>query len=248
MMNINSNNKYYSYWIGDYFMMKELLKNEIIGWKKWEISWLLVATILITVISIILGDTIMGILAAITGIICVILTGKGKLSAYLFGLVNVIAYAIIAFESKYYGEVMLNLIYYVPMQFWGFYVWSKNMNPKTNEVLKKKMTLKQTSIMLISVFTLTMIYGLILQLLNGNLPYVDALSTVISIVALYISIKMYTEQWILWIIVDVVTVFMWVIALIEGTGSVAILMMWVIYLVNAIIMYFKWRNETNGGL
>lgn len=228
--------------------MKELFKNEIIGWKKWEIIWLLVATILITVISIIIGDTVIGILAAITGIVCVILTGKGKLSAYLFGLVNVIAYAVIAFESKYYGEVMLNLIYYVPMQFWGFYVWSKNMNPETNEVSKKKMTLKQTAIMLISVFSLTMIYGLILEFLNGNLPYVDALSTVISIVALYISIKMYTEQWILWIIVDVVTVFMWLIALIEGTGSVAILMMWIIYLVNAIIMYFKWRNETNGGL
>ena len=117
----------------------------------------------IAVISIILGDTYLGIIAAITGIVCVICTGKGKLSAYVFGLVNVIAYAIIAFESKYYGEVMLNLIYYLPMQFWGFYVWSKNMNPETNEVSKRQMSLKQTAIMLILVFALTIGYGLFLQ-------------------------------------------------------------------------------------
>ena len=57
---------------------------------------------------------------------------------------------------------------------------------------------------------------------------------------------MYTEQWILWIIVDVVTVIMWLIALINGTGSIAVLLMWCIYLINAVIMYVKWRNETNG--
>ena len=226
--------------------MSDLLKNEFVGWKKWEIAWLLIATISIAVISIILGDTYLGIVAAITGIACVICTGKGKLSAYVFGLVNVIAYAIIAFESKYYGEVMLNLIYYLPMQFWGFYVWSKNMNPETNEVSKRQMSLKQTTILLISVFALTIVYGLFLQFLNGNLPFIDALSTVISVVALYISIKMYAEQWILWIIVDVVTVIMWLIALINGTGSIAVLLMWCIYLINAVIMYVKWRNETNG--
>lgn len=226
--------------------MHDLIKNEFVGWKRWEICWLLIATISIAVISIILGDTYLGIIAAITGIVCVICTGKGKLSAYVFGLVNVIAYAIIAFESKYYGEVMLNLIYYLPMQFWGFYVWSKNMNPETNEVSKRQMSLKQTAIMLISVFALTMGYGLFLQFLNGNLPFIDALSTVISVVALYVSIKMYTEQWILWIIVDIVTVIMWLFALINGTGSVAVLLMWCIYLINAFIMYVKWRRETNG--
>ena len=120
------------------------------------------------------------------------------------------------------------------------------MNPETNEVSKRQMSLKQTTILLISVFALTIVYGLFLQFLNGNLPFIDALSTVISVVALYISIKMYTEQWILWIIVDVVTVIMWLIALINGTGSIAVLLMWCIYLINAVIMYVKWRKETNG--
>lgn len=224
---------------------KKTMKNEISGWKKWEITWLIFATLVITTVSLYLGDTILGILAALTGIICVICTGKGKLSAYVFGLINIAAYAIIAYQSKYYGEVMLNIIYYAPMQFYGFYVWSKNMNPSTNEVYKKSMTTKNMIIMLLTVVILTLGYGIILQWLNGNLPYVDALSTVASVVALYISIKMYAEQWILWIIIDIVTIIMWIVAALNCTGSIAVLIMWIIYLFNAIIMYFKWKGETN---
>ena len=119
------------------------------------------------------------------------------------------------------------------------------MNPDTNEVYKKSMNIKNTAIMLIVVAVLTLAYGMLLQWLNGSLPYVDALSTVVSVVALYISIKMYAEQWILWIIVDIVTVIMWAVAVADGTGSVAVLLMWVIYLLNAFIMYFKWKGETN---
>ena len=131
------------------------------------------------------------------------------------------------------------------MQFYGFYEWGKNMNPDTHEVYKKKMSLRNTVILLISVFALTVLYGLFLQLLNGNLPFVDALSTVVAIIALYISIKMYTEQWLLWIIVNIVTVIMWIYALNNGNGSVVILIMTLIYLINSIIMYFKWKNESD---
>ena len=140
---------------------------------------------------------------------------------------------------------MLNILYYLPMQFYGFYEWGKNMNPDTHEVYKKKMSLRNTVILLISVFVLTVLYGLFLQFLNGNLPFVDALSTVVAIIALYISIKMYTEQWLLWIIVNIVTVIMWIYALNNGNGSVVILIMTLIYLINSIIMYFKWKNESN---
>ena len=44
----------------------------------------------------------MGMISSTTGVICVVCTGKGKLSAYLFGLINSVLYAIIAFEAAYY--------------------------------------------------------------------------------------------------------------------------------------------------
>ena len=226
-------------------MLPEVIKNEFMGWKRWEIIWLVLTSILITAVAIFIGDKPLGVITALLGILCVICTGKGKLSAYVFGLLHAIAYSIIAYHSKYYGEVMLNLIYYAPMQFYGFYIWTKNMNPDTNEVYKKSLNLKYTIIMLITVAVLTLVYGMILNLLRGNLPFVDALSTVVGVVALYISVKMYAEQWILWIIVNFATVIMWAHAFIYGHGSVAVLLMWSIYLINSFIMYFKWKNETN---
>ena len=58
-----------------------------------------------------------------------------------------------------------------------------------------------------------------------------------------VSIKMYAEQWILWIIVNVVSVIMWAIAFAQGNDSIATLLMWVVYLVNAVVMYRKWLKE-----
>jgi nicotinamide mononucleotide transporter len=111
--------------VGNVLKIKSLLKDEISGWKIGEILWLLVASLVIFGLSIYWKDNLMGIVSAVTGVICVICTGKGKLSAYLFGLVNCVLYAIISYKARLYGETMLNIIYYVPMQFVGFYIWSK---------------------------------------------------------------------------------------------------------------------------
>jgi nicotinamide mononucleotide transporter len=140
---------------------------------------------------------------------------------------------------------MLNAIYYFPMQFYGFYVWNKHMNRETHEVVKKKMSIKGRFGLLFGTAFATFLYCLVLRALGGALPFVDALSTVASVVAMMISVKMYMEQWIIWIVVDVVTIMMWVVAFARGNESVATLLMWVVYLVNAIIMYRKWDREAN---
>ena len=122
--------------------MKEFLRNEFSGWRRAEVLWLAIAWAVITGLSIYGGDSLMGIISSVTGVACVVLTGKGKLSAYLFGLVNSVLYAIISYQATLYGETMLNALYYVPMQFVGFYVWSKNMDSDSHEVTKRRMAPK----------------------------------------------------------------------------------------------------------
>lgn len=223
--------------------IKSILKNEVSGWKKWEVIWLIMACSVIAGLSIYWQDTVMGIISATTGVACVICTGKGKLSAYVFGAVNTILYAIIAFKAKYYGEVMLNALYYFPLQFYGFIVWHRHMNAITHEVEKIRMKMKHRLMLAGIVIVATLGYGLILKRLGGSLPFVDALSTVVSVVAMIVSIKMFMEQWILWIVVNSVTAFMWVFAFIHGNDSIATLLMWLVYLGNSVIMYFKWASE-----
>lgn len=225
-----------------------MLKREFQGWRLWEVAWLVVACAVIMGLSIYWQDTVMGIVSATTGVACVICTGKGKLSAYVFGAVNTALYAIIAYHARFYGEVMLNALYYFPLQFYGFYVWSKHMNEETKEVEKRQMSVKGRGILAAIVAVATVAYGFVLQKMGGNLPFVDALSTVVSVVAMIVSIKMYMEQWMLWIVVDVVTVIMWAVAFAQGNDSIATLLMWIVYLGNAFIMYFKWRKEAKNAV
>ncbi len=224
--------------------VKTALKNELTGWKKWQVLWMVFANIMILGISLYQGDTLIGILASLTGVICVILCGMGRVSNYFFGTINVILYAYIAWKAKYYGDVMLNLLYYFPTNIIGWISWSKNINSETNTVYKKRMSVKQDiALVLISVLGVVG-YGYILKLLGGNLPLVDSMSTVLSVIAQILMIKRYMEQWIIWIVVDAVSVIMWIVALPTEGGSIAVLLMWGVFLANAIIMFVKWLKES----
>ena len=223
--------------------MRNLLKNELTGWKLIEIFWLLLACAVITRLSIYWGDSLMGIVSSVTGVACVVCTGKGKLSAYLFGLINCVLYAIISYRATLYGETMLNALYYIPMQFVGLAVWSKHINSETGEVEKRKMSLHGLALLIVAIAAGTYFYGLLLQQLGDAMPFVDAFTTVSSVVAMIISVRMYTEQWWIWVAVDVFSVYMWWCDFRSGSDNMATLLMWVVYLGNAIIMLIKWEKE-----
>ena len=78
--------------------------------------------------------------------------------------------------------------------------------------------------------------------MGGQLPFMDSMSTVISVVAQLLCVKRFAEQWILWVVVDVVTVIMWAFVFFTEGESIATLLMWSVYLINAIIMCAKWHK------
>ncbi len=224
--------------------LKTIIKQELTGWKKWQVLWLAFTIITILGVSIQQGDTWIGIIASVTGVICVVLCGMGRVSNYLYGTINVILYAYIAWKAKYYGDVMLNLLYYLPTNFIGWAAWNKHINAETNVVYKKRMTLKQDVLLTIISIVSVAGYAYILRLLGGNLPIVDSMSTVFSVIAQILMIKRFMEQWVIWIVVDVVSVIMWIAALSTEGASIAVLLMWAVYLANAVIMFVKWYRES----
>ena len=224
--------------------IKEILKRDFTGWKPWQVAWMILANAVILWVSLDQGDSLLGILASITGVICVILCGMGKVSNYFFGTINVVLYAIMAWKAKYYGDVMLNLLYYFPTNILGWILWKKNIDKETNAVYKRRMTRKQDVLLLMISVVGVFGYGFVLRLLGGNLPFVDSMSTVLSVIAQILMIKRFTEQWVIWIVVDVVSVIMWVAALFTEGGSIAVLLMWTVFLGNAVIMFVKWLKET----
>ncbi|MBO7631250.1 MAG: nicotinamide riboside transporter PnuC, partial [Lachnospiraceae bacterium] len=67
--------------------LRKFIKSELTGWKLLEVLWLLLATGVILGLSVYWGENAIGLIMALTGVWCVILTGKGKRSSFLFGFV-----------------------------------------------------------------------------------------------------------------------------------------------------------------
>ncbi len=176
-------------------------------------------------------------IAAISGIFCVVLCAKGKKSQYIWGLLNVIGYVIIAFINKYYGEVMLNALYYLPSQFIGYYLWNKNTDEVTHDVKGKKLTLGQSLLLVGFIIVGVFGYKLVLDYLGGTGTLLDSASTVTSVVANALMMMRYREQWLLWIIIDVITVIMW-----ACVGDYIMVTMWAVYTVNAFYGYYNWTK------
>lgn len=72
---------------------------------------------------------------------------------------------------------------------------------------------------------------------GGKATWLDSASTTFSLIANVLMVLRYCEQWILWIIVDVITVAMWAIA-----GDWIMTTMWAVYLLNACYGFAVWTN------
>ena len=174
---------------------------------------------------------------AICGIFCVVLCAAGKKSQYYWGFINIAAYIVIAWISKFYGEVMLNALYFLPTQFIGLYFWKKNYSAEKGVVKCKKMKLKTVTILLFVSIISIFLYKLFLDKLGGNSTWLDSAGTMFSLIANLLMVLRFREQWILWIIVDAVTVIMWAMA-----GDWIMTTMWLVYLVNACYGFLTWSK------
>lgn len=227
------------------------IKNELFsGWTSFEIAWIILFLSIQIAIFIIQPDSLIATIAAISGILCVVFVSKGKISNYVFGLISVTCYAYISYTFKLYGEMMLNLLVYVPVQFIGFYLWRSHMHTKTStqtnqyeEVIAKALTLKQWGVVILAAVVGTFAYSQLLHNLGSALPALDGVTVVVSIVAQILMVLRYREQWVLWIVVNLLTVSLWTAMWIKnGETSLPLLVMYIMYLWNSIYGYHNWAR------
>ena len=56
------------------------------------------------------------------------------------------------------------------------------------------------------------------------------------------QVARYAEQWLLWIIVNVVSVVMWVLLIGKDSSAITMVVMWVAYLFNSVYGYYNWKK------
>ena len=219
----------------------EFIKSELSGWGKYERIVFPLVIISIIIISVILNDSKIALLSAICGISYTILAGKGKISCYIFGLTGTMCYAWISWQNHLFGNLMLYILYYFPMQIIGIFKWKKHLNNKTGEIIKTSINNK-TAYFLVTVIA-AIVFAYILNLLHDANPVIDSITTTFSITGLIFTIKRAIEQWYLWAIVNALSVIMWVEAYFNGSNCFATILMWIIYFILAIYFLYNWKKE-----
>lgn len=197
------------------------------------------------VYSILTGEIdIIGSLAAITGVVCVVLVAKRSMLNYIFGVINVSLYAYISFKSQLYGDAALNALYYLPMQFIGWISWSKKTQQEDKSRVKsRRMTSMERLFWFLGSTAAVIIVGFILKYYNDPQPFKDAATTVLSIIAMFLMVKTYMEQWFIWVIVNIISVIMWIIATLRGDAhAMLMIFMWIFYLANSINGLISWNK------
>lgn len=208
------------------------------GWKPFEILWIaLFIAAQLWAFSVSDENSLLGMVSGIAGILCVVFVGKGKISNYLFGLIFAYTYFYMAWDSKFYGEMTTTIFVYIPAQYVGYFLWKANMAKESgNDIVQSKnLTLKGWLVLLASVALGTAAFYSILKMTDGNSIGIDGLTTVLVVAAQLLMILRYSEQWLLWIVINVLSVVLW-------AETPAMYVMYGAYLLNSLYGYVNWRR------
>jgi nicotinamide mononucleotide transporter len=174
----------------------------------------------------------------IASLLYTILAAREKIICWLFGLISSAIYIYICFEAKLYQDTIINF-YYFAMAVYGWILWNRrNASPGG------KFHIVQASQKYILLITLT---GLILTAASGtffryftdaSLPYIDAFTTVFAFIATWMQARKMVQNWIIFMVVDFVSIFMFGI---KGYYFTSILFF--IYTVICIFAYLEWQKK-----
>lgn len=221
--------------------MARWVKNEFWNGYSWFERVFLIAMVLLQVIVYCFApDTPIGMVCGIAGVICVVLTAKGKISSYLFNFIQMITYMIICWNAKLFLEFGEQVFYFVACIF-GVFLWKKNMKKNddgTEQVIAKKFKPWHWFVTIIVTIVSTLILGYFGDnILGSTLSYLDAFTVALAVIAQLLMVWRYREQWAIWIAIDVSSLIMFIIL-----GQWSMVAMYVAWTINAFYGWYNWSK------
>ena len=197
---------------------------------KWFSAFILVGmavvTVVVTAIKFRDADSgramlLISAFGSLMGVLCTVLVANGRILNFLFGILDVSIYGAMCLVGTRYGNAALHLLYFLPMQFVGYFQWKKRGAHEQKKVQARRLTGKQW-LLYGSLFLAGLIAAyFILSALDKTeaagvvkwLVFLDAFSMMCNILGQYLLSTAYMEQWVFWIAVNVSTILMWVLTL-----------------------------------
>lgn len=144
------------------------------------------------------------IMGALTGLWCVWLAARKNVLTWPVSMISVAFYALVFYRSKLYSDALLQL-FFAAFQVWGWMDWVKNKGKK-NEINIQKITRKQFLFSGILIIIATYIWYTFIRSYKpeAEYPFWDSLCMCLSLAAIYLQARRYIENWLLWIVADVI--------------------------------------------
>ena len=183
-------------------------------------------------------DIIIEITGACIGLVYLLLEYKASSWLWVFGILMPLCYVFIFFQQGIYANMLLN-IYYVGANIYGLLVWKQVISAGKHQEKKISSMPKSYRIPAI-VFTLILTAGIsyLLYLFHeSDIFILDGLTAAVSITGLWMLTKKYYQEWICWIIVNPIMIWL---ALSQKMYPTAVL--YTAYSIISIMGYFNWKN------
>lgn len=151
-----------------------------------------------------------------TGIVAVYLAAKEKIITWPLGLINIVTAFFIYYHVQLYSDMFLQC-YFFGISIYGWYFWSRE---KKEHIPLKWLTMYQRIYWILGILLTTVVLGKFISalhdlwptifLLPAAYPYADTFVAIMSIVANTLLAKRIIENWILWLLVDVICIYLYI--------------------------------------
>ena len=193
--------------------IKRTLYNEFVAGQTVADGILILCGLLLQVVTYwITGDSLLSLITGMLGVFSVTLCSQRRVSSFLFGIFQITCYMVLAARQHFFGELVENG-FYLLTTLAGIYTWTRNYDAGDdgNSVHSRRLSAKGWAVTML--FFLIGVAGgyWLLRRTSDPHPLLDTVSSVPAFVAQVLMMLRYREQWIFWIVVDLIKVAMWVV-------------------------------------
>lgn len=195
-------------------------------------------SILNNIYNSILQTSIWEWFAVASSLLYVILITYKVLAAWIFAALSSVLYIYLCYSNRLYLESILQ-VFYFGMAIYGWFMWTSDDDTKDVTVIQWPLKYHLYNILISG--ALMLLFGYIFdQYSNQANPYLDAFTTIFSLMATFMVAKKVLENWIYWIIIDAFSVYLF-----ASRGLYMTSVLFILYTLIAIFGYFSWKRQFN---
>lgn len=181
------------------------------------------------------------LLAVLFGVVSVYLSVREDVASWPTAIVNVALYVVVFFRAKLYADMGLQVVY-VAISVYGWWHWLHGGAARGE--LRVTRTPRRVAMLIppLVVASALALGTLFARTTDAALPYLDSSLTAASLAAQWMMTRKYLENWLVWILVDVVYVPMFAFKHLYATSA-----LYAVFLVLATMGFLEWRRSVVAG-